>query len=367
MGRFSDNRTHYIFPEEGGHHHLDTNHGRLSAQPLESPRGDERLLWSLHTSEQYVLWLAAADEIGLFNILDAAPASAAEVAHTLHIGMVAAEGLLGVLAALGFLGQYDGRYSLTQTARDFLLPSSAFYRGAWLAVVRRRPRLTYGMIYTALREDGAIYPHYWERSEGEFAQAGEYVRALHTTSFVGAPALAERGDFSQVHRLLDVGGGAGGMSIALALRYPALRCTVLDHASTCAVAAEYSAAHGVSERVDTCAADAFADPWPDGYDAILFSNVLNCFNAQGCQALIQKAYEYLPRGGCLYIHEMPLYDGKDGPLGIVALSLYDHLGSRGQQWTAGEVTAMLTNAGFTLAAMTPTYAYNVLFSAIKPR
>lgn len=298
--------------------------------------------------------------------LDEVPSSAEEIAAKLNIGVVTSEDLLGVMAALGFLTQYSHRFSLTQTARDFLLPSSPFYRGPWLEAVRRRPRVTYDMVYAALRDDELTHPHYWDPSKTEPAQTDALVRALHSVSFAGGPALAEHGDFSQVHRLLDVGGGAGGMSIAIAFKYPELRCTVLDHAVACAVATEYAAAHGVDGQVDTLALNVLADPWPTDYDAVLFSHLLDCFDARYCQLLIDKAHDYLPHGGRLYINEMLLHDGKDGPLGVIALSLYDHLGSRGQQWTASELTAMTTNAGFVEVTVTPTNGYNVLIAATKP-
>lgn len=336
------------------------------ARRLDVPRGDERLLWDLHASEHYLLWLAAADEMGLFSLLDAAPATADETAAALKIGVVVAEGLLGVMAALGFLIAYDRRFNLTQTARDFLLPASPYYRGPWLEVVRRRPRVTYDMVYAALREDRSTHPDYWNPAEIDATRAADQVRGVQAFTLAGASGLAELEEFDLVRRLLDVGGGAGGMSIALALRHPDLHCTVLDHPIACSVAAEYSGAYGLDGRVDTIAGDALTDSWPTGYDAILLSHVLDCFGAPQCQALLHKAYDCLPSGGRLYIHEMILNDAKTGPLGVVAMSLYDHLGSRGQQWTAGELKAMLVVTGFVRVIVTPLHGYNALISAAKP-
>lgn len=340
--------------------------GHAEGHPLAVARGDDRLLWDLHASEQYLFWLAAADDMGLFTALAAAPTSAEEIATQFAIGLVAAEGLLGVLAALGLLVSYDARFSLTQTARDFLLPSSPYYRGSWLEGVRRRPRVTYDMVYAALRDSQPTHPHYWESAATDPAQSAFLVRGLHSLLFAGGPALAERGDFAGVQRLLDVGGGAGGMSIALARHYPTLHCTVLDHEVACAIAAEYSTVHGVDRQVDTLPLNALVDPWPTDYDAVLFSHMLDCFDDTHCRLLVQKAYACLPPGGRLYIHEMLLNDAKTGPLGVMALSLYDHLGSRGQQWTAGEVKAMLVSAGFVALTVTPTYGYNALIWATKP-
>ena len=37
---------------------------------LDPPEGDDRLLWDLHACEHFLLWLAAADELGLFRALE---------------------------------------------------------------------------------------------------------------------------------------------------------------------------------------------------------------------------------------------------------------------------------------------------------
>ncbi len=344
---------------------MDGHTGDEHMRRLDPPEGDDRLLWDLHASEHFLLWLAAADELGLFRALEATSVSPEEIARQLKLGLTAAESLLGVLAALGFVVQYDGQYALTRTSRDFLLPSSPYYRGAWLEAIRRRPRLTYENVTDALREDRPIDDRYWAVEDSDPTQARTLAQGLHTLSMPSAPALAEAADFSRVRRLLDVGGGSGGMSIALARAYPALHGTVLDQPVPCAYAAEVIAAYGVGGQVETRVADLFSGAWPDGCDAVLLSNVLNSFDAPRCQRLIQKAHDYLPSGGALFIQEMLLRDTKDGPLGVIGLSLYDHLGSRGQQWTASEVKAMLLRAGFALKRVTPAYGYNVVLSATK--
>jgi 3-hydroxy-5-methyl-1-naphthoate 3-O-methyltransferase len=274
--------------------------------------------------------------------------------------------LLAALAALGFLVHHDGHYALTQPARDFLLPSSPYYRGAWLELVRRRPRLTYQDIAGALRRNRMLDDHYWEVEDTDPEQARMLAQALHVLSLPAAPALAAAADCSRVRHLLDVGGGTGSMSVALTLAYPALRCTVLDRQVPCALATEHIAAHALEARIATHPADMFTDAWPAGHDAILLSNILNCFDATRCSHLLEKAHDCLPSGGVLYLQEMLLPTTHDGPLALTALSLHGRLWGQGKQWTAGELMAMLTHAGFTLERLTPAYGYNVVLTAIKP-
>jgi 3-hydroxy-5-methyl-1-naphthoate 3-O-methyltransferase len=74
---------------------------------------------------------------------------------------------------------------------------------------------------------------------------------MHGLSFAAAVALAKNADFSGVRRLLDVAGGSGGFSIALAQGNPQLRCTVAELPVVCQVTQRYIAEYGADDRVDT--------------------------------------------------------------------------------------------------------------------
>ncbi len=93
-----------------------------------------------------------------------------------------------------------------------------------------------------LRENRPINTRYWTFEDADPEGARALARATHTMSMPSGPALATVADFSGVRRLLDVGDGSGGLSIALALPDPAVRCTVLDRLFPCAFAAELIAA-----------------------------------------------------------------------------------------------------------------------------
>jgi hypothetical protein len=341
---------------------------------FELPTGDECILWKLHASEQHLLWVAAAEEIGIFRALAIHPASAEEVAEQFGIGLVTGESLLAVLAGLEFLVKYGDRFCLTATARDFLLPESPYYRGAWLEFIRRRPRRTYAMVYDAILQDQTMFPAYWDSGRDQIAdghstddqvQEAAHAEALHQLLIASDAALAARGDFSRVRRLLDVGGGSAGASICLALRYPDLYSTVLDLPMVCQHAMARIARYAVGTRVDTVAADAFTDTWPAGYDSILFSHFLDCFDRARCETLVAKAFQHLPAAGRLFVHEMLLTDAKDEPFAVAALSLHNRQSSGGQQWSASEVIEMTVGAGFVTTGMTPTHGYSVLITVEK--
>ncbi len=340
-------------------------------EPLEPPTTDDRLIWDIWLSRWQLPATTVADEIGVFTLLEGGPLSSNDVAVRLDLGRRGAEALLAVLASLGLLAQHGGRFGLTDTARQFLLPASDFYWGAMLG--RRADEGLARDLLAALRRDA--HPELerdmrqvvaWAAGEIDDERARSTTAAMHAHSFPAAVGVARNGVFTGVTRLLDVAGGSGCFPIALAQRHPTLRGTVMELAPVCRVAEEYIARYDVADRVDTLAANMFADDWPMGYDACFFSNIFHDWDMDRCRLLARKAFGALPSGGRIYLHEILLVDTKDGPLPAALFSLTMLAGNYGKQFSLGELGELLTSCGFVDVRATQTYAYYSLVSARKP-
>jgi hypothetical protein len=133
----------------------------------------------------------------------------------------------------------------------------------------------------------------------------------------------------------------------------------------CKLAAQYIAQYELQDRADTLAANMFTDAWPSGYDAVLFSNIFHDWDRTSCLHLARRSFEALPPGGRIYLHEMLLADTKDGPLTAASFSMAMAFRTRGKQFSAEELGALLHAAGFGEISVTPTYGYYSLVSASK--
>ena len=134
--------------------------------------------------------------------------------------------------------------------------------------------------------------------------------------------------------------------IAIAQAHPQIKATVMELATMCDVAAKYIAAGGAATQVDTLAVNMFREPWPKGYDAVFFSNIWHDWNFRTCAWLAARAYEALPPGGRIMLHEALLDDDGNGPPPIAAFSMLMLLATQGQQFTFAELKALLEDAGF---------------------
>jgi cyclopropane fatty-acyl-phospholipid synthase-like methyltransferase len=188
---------------------------------------------------------------------------------------------------------------------------------------------------------------------------------MNSHSMGAAQGLARSGAVRGDRRLLDVGGGSGCFSIALAQHYSALHCTIMDLAPVCRIADEYIRSAQMTAQVDTLARDMFRETWPQGYDAVFFSNIFHDWSPEVCAVLASKSFRILPAGGHIRLHEM-LLDGTGAhPTTTAAFSTLMLARTKGQQFTLAELAQILTGVGFVDVTATPTYGYYSLISARK--
>jgi acetylserotonin N-methyltransferase len=145
--------------------------------------------------------------------------------------------------------------------------------------------------------------------------------------------------------------------IAMAQAHPQLRCTIMELPAMCEAARSYIDSGEVSGSVDTTAVDMFRQPWPRGYDSVFFSNIWHDWNFRTCRWLADRAYEALPSGGRIMLHEMLLDNEGNGQTTAAAFSLLMLLATQGQQFTSAELRSILEGAGFTGIETTSTHSY----------
>ncbi len=340
----------------------------MSGKSVEDPVWDDRVVWNVWLSANWMPTVAAADEVHLFEALESGgPATAEELAERSGFNLHALKGVLPMLASLGFLKVHLGRYQPTEPARLYLLHDSPFYWGH--AFSFHRTHVNTQRFVTALKAetvDNKGRPvEAWETGQLSAEMARPITAFMNSHSMPAAVGVARHGDFEGVTRLLDVGGGSGCFSIALAKRHPGLSATVMELPAVCELAKEYVAEAGLTGRVDTVVVDMFRAAWPKGYDAIFMSNIVHDWDLETNAQLFRSSYEALPSGGRIYLHEMLIADDGSGPISSAAYSMLMLAGTKGRQYGAGELQRLLEDAGFSDFRVQDTYGHFSLVIATK--
>ena len=340
---------------------------------IQPPLWDDRVIWDVWLSAMWMPTLAAADEVRLFEALEPQPATAEELAEHHGFNLHALRGVLPMLTALKLLSVWQGRYQLTEPARLYLLHDSPLYWGhafslhrgnpntqRFVAALKARPTDAASTFGVGERPSDA-----WEAGQITEEMARPITAFMHSHSLPAALGVARAGDFGGVTRLLDVGGGSGCFSIALAQRHPQMRCTVMELPAVGALAREYAAKAGVADRVDAVSVDMFRQAWPKGYDAIFMSNIVHDWDLETNARLFRSSFAALPSGGRIYLHEMLISDDGSGSLASAAYSMLMLAGTQGRQYGAAELSTLLQDAGFSNVQIQDTYGHFSLVRAEK--
>jgi SAM-dependent methyltransferase len=313
---------------------------------------DDRRIYDAYIAGRMSAALAAGTRCGIFDLLDQGQLSIHEIARRLGFGERPVRSLLGALQAMGLVIRDDSSepasFSLAKDSSTYLVRGKPGWLGG-LIDLEVEYFLSPSALLNALRKDAAtVYGEEdpWERHEMDPEIARNFTRAMHSVSERPAAGLAEVVDFGKIRSVLDVGGGSGALSLAIARAWPHMRCVIWDLPVVCEIAREYAREAKLEERVSALPGDMFRDEFPRGYDAILFSQILHDWTPEKGRALLKKAADALVSGGSVLIHEKLVDEDGRGPLANALVHLDMLVWTEGQQYSERELREMLEEAGF---------------------
>jgi predicted O-methyltransferase YrrM len=186
------------------------------------------------------------------------------------------------------------------------------------------------------------------------AAMGSIGRKIHAAALAAA-------DLDGARHLVDVGGGAGGLTAGFLERYPELRATILDRPHVVSGADELLRAAGVRERVELVAGDFFASV-PAGGDVYLLSMILHDWTDEEARRLLGVIRRAIAPAARLLIIDAVLPDGDVPHFGkLLDLTMMTML--TGRERTRDEFAELLASAGFVLERVAETPAPTSLIEA----
>jgi len=153
-------------------------------------------------------------------------------------------------------------------------------------------------------------------------------------------------DFSRHRLMLDVGGGEGVFSAAVARAHPALRGVIFDLPGVAERAARRLAEGRLAERITAVGGDFFSDPLPPGADIVTLVRVLHDHDDTAVLALLRNLRRGLPGGTALLVAEPMSGEGAAGRLSDAYLAFYLLAMGQGRPRRREHLIELLATAGF---------------------
>ena len=335
---------------------------------MSQPTGSLRLQNLAHAYKQAGA-LKAAIELDLFTAIAHGARGISQIADEIRLSQQNAQKLVDVCSSLGLLEYKDGLYSNAPDVERHLVKGERGYLGPWLTAGEGAFNLWSGIAPILKGDKSPVGKGTYEQAWQDVDAARRVNRGTYNIGIGAGYRLARSFDFSPYSLLLDLGGGSGAYSIAIASTYPKMKAIVMDYPTICTSAEEFIAEAGLSERITTHPGDLLTVDFPPGADVMLMSSNMPNFSTSGLATVYRKAFGAMERGGTILILGEAIYDDHSGPLEPAYYHLEDTLvGGWGETRTVSEVCQLLEEAGFTDCAVSE-FAPGLLtrFTAHKPK
>ena len=253
-----------------------------AASPQSNPVSPEPIM-RLASGFMAAKHLFAANELGLFEALGESPATIDKLAARTGLTQRAARISADAMVALGLVEREGDTYRNSDMAATFLAGQTPADLRPFL---RFWDKISYPA-WTGLAEALGSGPpqEIFDLSDELQGVASAGIEAILAGP---ASALAKAFDFVPHRRLLDLGGGTGSWSIAVAQECSHLEATVFELPVVAEIARQRVAAVGLASRIDVTTGDVMTDALPSGYDVFLLANLVHYWSPETNLALLQR-------------------------------------------------------------------------------
>ncbi len=242
--------------------------------------------------------MIAGMQLDLFTPLKDNPMTTEQIAGVLGVPSAKLGPLLYALVAAKLLNVEGELFVNTDAANHYLVRGSPscmvdcheLHSDLWKAVLKTADSIRTGV-------PQAKYD-YSAMSKDELEQ---FFRGEHPEALAAGRELAARYDFSSYNTLLDVGGGSGGLAIALTEACPHIKATVVDLPTVTPIAARFIKEADACDRVQAVAADMLCDPVHGSYDVATLFSLVQTLSPDNARRMIKNVSRVVNPGGAIFI------------------------------------------------------------------
>lgn len=284
--------------------------------------------------------LILAHRLGVFVGLSEQSQTPAQLAATLEIqNLHGLRKLLTTLEGLQLVSQTQGQFTLTEIAREGLLPGSLRYYGEFIDFFADQfEAKPVAFMEQQLRTGNLLRPvptaDHWTH----------YMLAMDRMAIQTANRIARTLQMEDDRTLLDLGGGPGCYAIAACQQYEQLQATILDLPDALSFAEKHVAQAGLGSRI-TCRPGSVTEfSYGGPYDVIFLSHTIHLFDESTVQQMFAACRAALSDRGRLVVRDLFTDEHRTDPLLGSLIGL--HMWNEGDAYSVPQTTQLLDQAGF---------------------
>ena len=297
-------------------------------------------------------------KLGIPDLLKSGPKSAPELAESTGMHAPSMYRLLRALASAGILQtEPDGRFGLTPMSE--LLVTDAPGSMRWLVVseLGQEHYPAWGNFMHSVKTGGIAFDDHFGMDVWNYFQKNPEDAAVFNDSMSGMTAVVNEKitslyDFSRFNKIVDVGGGHGGLITAILKANPQAFGVLFDAEQVISGARSKLQAAGITDRCATIGGDFFQSV-PAGGDAYIMKWIIHDWDDERATRILKNIRSQIPQDGRVIIVDCVVPEGDD-PDFSKFFDLNMMVMTGGKERTAREFDELLAAAGFRFLRVIPT-------------
>ena len=297
-------------------------------------------------------------KLGIPDLLKSGPKTAEELASATEMHAPSLYRILRALASVGVVTRDEGR-RFAQTPVSETLVTDAPGSLRWFAVseLGQEHYPAWGNLMHSVKTGEIAFDNFfgvdiWKYFQQNPEDAAVFNNSMSSVTAVTNEAITSLYDFSGFKKLVDVGGGHGGLITSLLKSNPAMKGVLFDAPQVIEGARARIEAAGLAERCETVAGD-FFKAVPEGGDAYIMKWITHDWDDERAITILKNCRNQMPANGRLILVDCVVPE-TDEPHFSKFIDLNMLVMTGGKERTEKEFEELLAAAGFKLLRVIPT-------------
>jgi hypothetical protein len=297
-------------------------------------------------------------KLGIADQLQSGPKSVEELAQATETHAPSLYRVLRALASIGVVKtENDGRFALTPMSETLVTGAPGSVRSFIISELGQEHYPAWGNLMHSVKTGGIAFDnHFGTDIWGYFAQnpedAAVFNDSMSSMTAAANEAIMSAYDFSSFNKIVDVGGGHGGLITSILKQNPQAKGVLYDADIVVSGAEPRLEAAGVADRCEAVAGDFFKEV-PAGGDAYVMKWIIHDWEDEKAIRILKNCRSQMKPEVRLIIVDCVVPDN-DAPDFSKTFDLNMLVMTGGKERTAAEFDQLLAAAGFKLLRVIPT-------------
>jgi predicted O-methyltransferase YrrM len=286
--------------------------------------------------------LLTAFELKIFTVLDKHMMTSDEVSGKINADSRAADRLMNVLVAMGFLKKVKGKFYNSDLSSKFLVEGKPEFMGNLYHT--NHLWNTWSWLTSSVVKGSSSAGDQNKTEKEEWVEA--FIGAMHYRGVQQGKILSSMINFAGIKTMLDVGGGSAAFSMEIVKKNPSVSAAVLDLPHVIPLTKKYVDEAGLTDKFKFIEGDYIIKDFEGTYDLILLSAIVHINSHDQNKILIKKCADALNEKGMIIINDFVMNEERTSPYHGALFSLNMLVGTEsGDTYTEKEMREWFEAAG----------------------